>query len=260
MTDDPSPTEVGYNAANANGDFAEVQDNIPDNITAESNDAAVRSADSPTNSGGGHRRSLVWLLVHLVVYLPLRLWCRTVAIGRENLDAGRGGILLINHQSYLDPLFVGVRLSRAVSYLARDSLFRVPFVGWICRTTHVIPISRTAFRGGSIRTAMERLQQGFLVGIFPEGTRSSGRPEKFRPGFLSLVRRSDVPIYPVAIVGADRVFPKGAWFVRPGKVTVVYGQPLSADELQRLHGGDDEQELAEMIRQKVESLYRSVHS
>lgn len=203
-----------------------------------------------------HRRSLVWLLIHLAVYLPCRLWCRTVAVGTEHLDPARGGILLANHQSYLDPVFVGVRLTRAVSYLARDTLFKVPFIGWICRHSHVIGISRTAFRGGSIRTALDRLESGFLVGIFPEGTRSAGVPKEFRPGFLALVRRSDVPIYPVAIVGADRVFPRGAWFIRPGKVTVVYGEALSDEERDRLRNQTDDRELAEFVQSKVTLLYQ----
>ena len=214
-------------------------------------DAAAESAAMP------HRRTWVWLMVHLFVYLPFRLWCRTRVIGRENLIADRGGIVVCNHQSFLDPLFVAVRLTRPISYLARDSLFRVPFIGWICRTTFVIPISRTAFRGGSIRTALERISSGFLVGIFPEGTRSSGRPDRFRPGFLSLARRTTEPIYPVAIVGADRAMPRGAWFVRPAGITIVYGKPLNETELAVLRDAP-EKEAAAMMQQKVEALYDSV--
>lgn len=203
-------------------------------------------------------RNVVWLLIHVVLYLPFRLWCRTHVIGRENLARGKGGILLINHQSYLDPLFVAVRLTRAVSYLARDSLFKIPFIGWVCRNTYVIPISRTAFRGGSIRAALDRLQEGFLVSIYPEGTRSAGAPKTFRPGFLSLVRRADVPVYPVAIVGADKVMPKGGWFIRPAKVTVIYGEPLSAADIEKLKSGTDDKQLAEFVQQKVSNLYMSI--
>ncbi len=218
---------------------------------------ADNSGEVVTTTQGNAPRSLAWLFIHAVVYLPLRLWCRTRIIGAENLDAARGGVLLINHQSYLDPLFVAVRLSRAVSYLARDTLFKVPLIGWICRNTHVIPISRTAFRGGSVRTALDRLEQGYLIGIFPEGTRVTGIPRTFKPGFLSLVRRTDVPVYPVAIVGADNAMPKGAWFVRPATVTIIYGKPLDVDELKILNDADD-RAAAEMMRQRVNQLYSSV--
>ena len=126
------------------------------------------------------------------------------------------------------------------------------------RNTYVIPISRTAFRGGSIRVALDRLQQGYLVGIYPQGTRCTGEPEVFKPGFLSLVRRTDAPVYPVAIVGADKAMPKGAWFVRPAKVTVVYGKPLNATEMDEIKNGDNDKAIAESMKQKVLELYRSV--
>jgi len=203
------------------------------------------------------RRTILWLFIHAILYLPFRLWCRTVVIGRENIDNTQGGIFIVNHQSFLDPIFVGVRLTRPLAYLARDSLFKLPFIGWICRKTHVIPISRTAFRGSSIRTAIDRLNQGFLVGIYPEGTRSSGAPKIFRPGFLSLVRRADVPIYPVAVIGADKAMPRNAWFIRPVKVTVVYGEALTPEQHQRLLNGDDDKTLAAEVRDLVAKLYEA---
>lgn len=216
------------------------------------------SAALPEDSSGvRHRRNFVWLMLHTILYLPFRVWFRIKIVGKEHLDPNQGGILLVNHQSFLDPLFVAVRLTRPVSYLARDSLFRIPFIGWVCRNTYVIPISRTAFRGGSVRTAMDRLNRGFLVGIYPEGTRSSGAPKDFRPGFLSLVRRTDVPVYPVAINGADRAMPRGAWFIRPAKVTVVYGKPLTPEESEQLRGASGDKQLAAMIRDKVAALYDS---
>ncbi len=219
----------------------------PESTVEDSAPAVVRSP-----------RNIVWLIIHCVLYLPFRFWCRTHVIGRENIAADKGGILLINHQSYLDPLFVAVRLTRTVSYLARDSLFKVPFIGWVCRNTYVIPISRTAFRGGSIRTALDRLQAGFLVSIYPEGTRSAGAPKTFRPGFLSLVRRAEVPVYPVAIFGADKAMPKGAWLIRPAKVTVIYGEPLSAQDMEKLRSDSDDKQLAEFIQKKVSDLYMTI--
>ena len=167
----------------------------------------------------------------------MRFWCRTHVVGVDNVAADRGGVFIVNHQSFLDPLFVAVRLTRSVSYLARDSLFKVP---------------------GSIRTALDRLEEGHLVGIYPEGTRSTGEPDRFKPGFLSLARRTEAPIYPVAVVGADKAMPKGAWFIRPARVTVVYGPPLTDEEIEEIRNGDDDRTVAEMMRQKVTALYRTV--
>ncbi|MEZ6062070.1 MAG: lysophospholipid acyltransferase family protein [Planctomycetaceae bacterium] len=198
------------------------------------------------------KRGLVWRMVHVATSLFTHSWLRLSVTGRENIDNTRGGILLFNHQSFLDPLLAAVRLSRPVSYLARDSLFVIPVVGWILRNTYVTPLNRTAFRGSSIRQALERLESGFLVGVFPEGTRTpDGEVKAFRPGFLSLVRRSDVPIYPVGISGADKAMPRGAWFVRPARITIHYGAPLTAAECEQLRENRNEKAAAELARQRV---------
>ncbi len=197
--------------------------------------------------------SWLWRLIRVPFWLFCKSWIRLHVVGREHIDNNRGGLFLVNHQSFLDPLFVAVFLGRPVSYLARDSLFRVPVIGWILRNTHVIPISREAARGGSIRVALERLESGFLVGIFPEGTRTSnGKVGDFRPGFLALARRTQQPIYPVGIVGADRVMSRNAKWIRPGRVDVVIGAPLTPDELRQLHDSEDDKALCLMARNKVE--------
>lgn len=193
----------------------------------------------------------LWRMLHWPGWLFFRLWLRVRCSGIENIDNSQGGLLLINHQSFLDPMLAAVLLTRPVSYLARDSLFRVPVLGWLLRRTYVIPISREAARGGSIRLAVECLEQGFLVGVFPEGTRSSGPDVRtFRPGFLAIVRRTKQPVYPVGIYGSARAMPRGAWFVRPGRAFVVYGPRLTQEELEQLHSGDDAA-FCELARQRV---------
>ena len=184
---------------------------------------------------------LLWRMLHWPVWALCRMWLRLSGSGLENLDHTKGGLLLINHQSFLDPLLAAVLLTRPVSYLARDSLFKVPVLGWLLRNTYVMPISREAARGGSIRVAVERMEQGYLVAVFPEGTRSSGAEVKtFRPGFLAMVRRTNQPVYPVGISGSDQAMPKGAWFIRPKRIHIVYGEPFTKEELARLETGDDD--------------------
>ncbi len=193
----------------------------------------------------------LWRTLHWPCWALCRTWLRVNCSGLENIDSTKGGLLLVNHQSFLDPLLAALWLTRPVSYLARDSLFKLPVLGWLLRSTYVIPISREAARGGSIRLALERLTEGFLIGIFPEGTRSSGTEVRvFRPGFLAMVRRTNQPVYPVGIVGADRVMPRGAWFIRPGKIQVVYGTPFTPEEMAGVQSGDDAA-FCELARQRV---------
>lgn len=200
----------------------------------------------------GPARNIVWRMIQFPVSVFFRCWARLTVDGLENLDASQPGILIANHQSFLDPLLLAVRMSRPVSYVARDSLFRVPIVGWILRNTYVTPISRTAARAATIRAAVDRLGQGFLVGIFPEGTRSSGGVEEFRPGFTAILRRCpDVPVYPVGIAGANDVMPRGSIIPRPRRVRMVVGAAIPREELQRHITGESKSELVAFVREHV---------
>jgi 1-acyl-sn-glycerol-3-phosphate acyltransferase len=187
-----------------------------------------------------------------VLRLVYTVWLRYRARGIEKIPATGGALLIANHQSFLDPLLVGLPLSRPVSYVARDSLFRVPFVGWVVRNTYVIPINREAASTATIREAVNRMRNGFLVGIFPEGTRTAdGSVGTFKPGFLSLLRRGGVPVYPVGIAGSYEAMPRGRLAFRPSHVRVVYGDPIPVDEVRRLVEDSTDEELIAEIRRRV---------
>ncbi|MCH2210532.1 MAG: 1-acyl-sn-glycerol-3-phosphate acyltransferase [Fuerstiella sp.] len=212
------------------------------------------SSSAPENTSSApveFQPNCTWRFLHFILTPFFALWVRTRVVGRENLDSSQGGLLLLNHQSFVDPMVASFGLQRPISYLARDGLFRIPVIGWVLRHTYVQSISQTAFRASSIRSAVDRMHQGFLVGIFPEGERSSGDVKKFKRGFLSLVRRVELPIYPVGIFGTDRVMPRGSIFIRPGKVTVVFGKPLSKEEINQLRTGNDDHQLTELMRKRV---------
>jgi 1-acyl-sn-glycerol-3-phosphate acyltransferase len=188
----------------------------------------------------------------MVLRMIFTIWLRYRAQGVEHIPPEGGGLVLVNHQSFLDPLLVGLPLNRPVSYLARDNLFRVPVIGWILRHTYVMPINREAASTASIKESIQRMEQGFLVGVFPEGTRSSdGSVGEFKPGFIALIRRSRLPVYPVGVAGAREAFPRGAWLLRPRKVSVVFGEPLLPDELEPLTKRGREEELITLIRGRI---------
>ncbi|MCC7423445.1 MAG: 1-acyl-sn-glycerol-3-phosphate acyltransferase [Planctomycetaceae bacterium] len=171
--------------------------------------------------------------------------------GLEHIPAAGGGLILVNHQSFLDPLLVGLPLSRPISFVARDNLFHIPVIGWILRKTYVMPINREAASTASIREAVGRIRHGFLVGIFPEGTRSdTAEVGPFKPGFLALLRRSNRPVYPVGIAGGNDVMPRGPLRLRPRRICVVFGTPLETDELERISAAGDAALIGE-LRERV---------
>ncbi|MBM81890.1 MAG: 1-acyl-sn-glycerol-3-phosphate acyltransferase [Planctomycetaceae bacterium] len=198
------------------------------------------------------RRNWHWLTIQFMLRLIFTFWLRYRARGIEKVPEDGGALFLINHQSFLDPLLVGLPLQRPVSYLARDTLFPVPVIGWVLRNTYVMPINRDAASTASIREAVRRMAHGFLVGIFPEGTRTTnGSVGEFKPGFVALIRRAKVPVYPIGIAGAHEAYPRKKLLLRPRKVYVVFGDPFTDEEIAALSKKGQEENLVEEARKRI---------
>jgi 1-acyl-sn-glycerol-3-phosphate acyltransferase len=207
--------------------------------------------------GSPLRRNWVWYISQILVGIVFAVWLRFRARGTERLPASGGALLLANHSSFIDPLLVGLPLRRPVSFLARNTLFSVPFVGWILRHTYVMPLSRDTGGAAGIRETLRRLEEGFLVGIFPEGTRSrDGTLGRFKPGFAALVRRTDLPIFPVGIAGAQRAFGRGSVFLKPHRVCVVFGESFPKETVEQLRQRGREADLVEAVRSRIAECQR----
>lgn len=213
----------------------------------------TNSLDKPKQSElpDPHHRNVCWRTLQFVLQNFFGFWLNYRTKGLENLPQD-GALLLINHQSYLDPLLVGLPLQRPVSFLARDSLFPVPFIGWILRNTYVMPVSRESATTQSVRECVRRIQHGYLVGLFPEGTRTmDGSIGEIKPGFVAIAKRANAPVIPVGIAGAFQAYPKGAWFVRPGKVRVCFGEPIPIEEVEQLSQRGNEDQFCEVIANRL---------
>lgn len=213
------------------------------------------SVESPT------RRNWTWWSFQMLAQVVFTTWLRFRARGLEHIPATGGGLILGNHASFLDPLLIGLPLTRPVSFLARDSLFRVPVIGWILRNTYVKPINRENASTAVIRETVKRLEQGFLCGMFPEGTRSeTGEVGEFKPGFVALARRMDVPIYPVGIAGTQLALGRKSYFLKPYRVRVVFGMPILPEEIAALKERGREQELVDFVRSRVVACQREAEA
>jgi 1-acyl-sn-glycerol-3-phosphate acyltransferase len=202
-------------------------------------------------------RNLHWRSIQYLLQLLFTPWLRYRARGLENLPASSGALLLSNHQSFLDPLLIGLPLQRPVSFLARDSLFRAPIVGWVLRNTYVMPLNREGGAASGIKETLKRMDQGYLVGLFPEGTRShDGSVGEFKPGFAALLRRSKLPVLPIGIHGAHRALGRRVLSLRPERVCVVFGPPLDRARLDELSQRGREAELIAFVREAVITCQR----
>lgn len=147
--------------------------------------------------------------------------------GRENVPKEGAFLLVCNHTSYLDPMIMGIVTGRRLSYMARDTLFRNPWLGFILPRLGVFPIKRNTADKKAIRESLDRLARGLPLLLFPEGTRHGASGEKkieAGAGFLAL--KKNVPVIPVYIAGSEKVLPPGAKFFKRGRIRVRFGRPL----------------------------------
>lgn len=154
--------------------------------------------------------------------------------GRNHLVKHKRYLVISNHSSYFDiPALMS--LLPGISWVARESLFRIPVFGLVMKKIGCIAIDSKNFlkSSKSIEQATDKANSDRSVGIFPEGTRSpDGKMRDFKRGFTRILRMSDLDILPVTLNGFYTLWPKGSFFVNPSKkLEIIIHKPLSREEL-----------------------------
>src|SRR5574337_580995 len=166
-------------------------------------------------------------------------------------------ILASNHVSYIDPIIIGIAVRRPIRFMAKKELFRHPLFGWLIRQCGAFPVNRDRTNLQALKQAMSSLDAGEVVAIFPEGTRGDGiylRPAKSGIGLIAA--RTGAPVIPVLHTGTGKVFPRGAWFPRPHRITIRFGIPcrIAGDANQ---GQDRIATFSRIIMEKIAALHAS---
>ncbi|HHW14643.1 MAG TPA: 1-acyl-sn-glycerol-3-phosphate acyltransferase [Firmicutes bacterium] len=175
---------------------------------------------------------LYWLARGLIRLLA-GVFLRWEIEGAENLPSEGPVLLAINHLSAFDPLLGGSAVNRKVHFMAKEELFRSPLLAALLRRLGAFPVRRGESDRQALRQALRLLEQGEVVGIFPEGTRSpDGRLQQAQTGLAFLAQRARAAVVPMAILGSRGLL---SGFLRPGKVRIVIGQRVYAPE-----GGEDD--------------------
>jgi 1-acyl-sn-glycerol-3-phosphate acyltransferase len=212
-----------------------------------------RTAKPRTAGKAGSRRAerplamILWydflrVVLRLVATVVFRIRCH----GRDYVPQTGGALILPNHQSYLDPVLIGIGCNRRMNYLARVGLFHFAPLRWLIRSLDAIPIDRTGANLMGLKEMLRRLKQGEMVLIFPEGNRTwDGEIGPLQPGFCALASRAKVPIVPAAMEGAFQAWPRWRLLPRPGTIHVSFGPPIPPEQIARL---DDEALMAEVDR------------
>lgn len=170
------------------------------------------------------------------------------ARGTENFPQDENCIIMGNHISGWDPITVAsfYKVSE-IHFMAKDSLFKNPILAKLLTWLHAFPVNRGETDMQAMRTAMQVIKDGHVLGIFPEGTRQQGnRMQSIETGVAVIAMRTTVPLVPVVITGKYRLF---------GRVRVVVGPPIDIEDLRAQHADAQTMEtLKARIIDAVEAL------
>ncbi len=191
----------------------------------------------------GHRCARTWSR-----WILKTTGVRVHVTGLERLDPSRSYVLASNHQSIYDIPILFASLPLQLRIVAKESLGRIPFLGWhLQRTGHLLVDRRNP--GSDIVTKMKRLvgERHSLI-VFPEGTRSlDGAVARFKKGSFLVAVDARLPVVPVSVRGSREVMRKGRLIVRPGDIRMTIHEPIPTDGV----GRDQVIAFAERVREIV---------
>ena len=194
-----------------------------------------------------------WTVAPAFTRAWLTVCYRLRLLHRERLPLEGPAIYVSNHQSFIDPIMIGLlTLKRPYTPMARATLWDHWFSGWAMRGFRAIPVDQNKGETAMIKAALAELAAGRRILIFPEGGRTrNGALREFKRGMILLIKRSKAPVVPVAVEGVFDTWPAQA--TRPcafGRVMTMMGESIEHDEL--LKDGPDA--AVERLRREIETM------
>jgi 1-acyl-sn-glycerol-3-phosphate acyltransferase len=192
-----------------------------------------------------------------------RMWATTMLwialspvqmVGEEKLQGHRAAVYASNHLSYMDTPVLFAKLPFQFRILAKQALWKLPFVGWYLERSGQVPIDSASPRSAvaGLLRGVAALEAGMPLVLFPEGARSpDGRLQPAHPGCAFMALKAGVPLVPVALVGTYELLPMHVYSLRPRPLMIVIGEPISTEGLTT----KDADALTERLYAEIARLY-----
>jgi len=174
------------------------------------------------------------------IWSPVLLFVSGIRVkisGKEHIDTSKTYIYVANHESLYDIPALFNKLPVFVSFLAKKELKKVPFMGWAMMASGYIFIDRSNREKAkeSLQKAGEEIKSGKNAIIFPEGTRTkTGKMGLFKRGAFLLSKETGIEIIPISIKGARECLASGSYKIRPGKIQINIGSPISPNNYENI--------------------------
>ena len=196
----------------------------------------------------------LYSLFRYASFAVLKIVFRLSYTGIENIPKKGGVIIASNHASYSDPPCVGACIPRETTFFAKKELFSIPLVKTFITYTNSIPVDRSGYSRGVLKEIIDRLQKGWLVLIFPEGTRTKDgafREPKSGAGMTAVM--ADAPIVPCWVEGSFRAKPFRS------KITVHFLPPFKPSEIEANSRKEHYLLVSKRIMYDINKLYKTHH-
>lgn len=185
-------------------------------------------------------KALVWCYMHIAYNLRYT--------GRKNIPKGTTVIYASNHRSYADPPLIAAGAKGKYAFMAKEELFRNKLFAWLIRSLGAFPVSRGKGDSSTLDTAVERLNNGKNLIIFPEGTRSkNGKVGRGHTGAALIAARSGKPIIPVGIVYGEKLGFRT-------KLTVKFGEPIMPEDYAEICDSPNPRQLVKLKNRYMEQI------
>ncbi len=194
-----------------------------------------------------------------------RLWARSLlrislspvtVIGLERLNPSEPAVYASNHLSYFDTPVLFAKLPFQFRILAKQSLWKIPFIGWYLNRSGQVPVDSASARSAiaSLSRGVRALEAGMPLVLFPEGGRTStGQVQPFLSGCAFMAIRAQVPLVPIALVGTYELLPMHTYHLTPRPLLAVIGDPIPTTGLTTR----DADALTQRLYQTISAMYSS---
>ncbi len=168
--------------------------------------------------------SKIWARVMLLVSAV-----RVDVLGKDKMQKGRSYVIISNHQSQYDIIAIVTSLGIQFRWIIKKEILKIPLFGHALYASRNIFIDRSNHDKAreSIQKGLRRLPAGVSIMFFAEGTRSrDGRLQEFKKGGFAVALEKNFPLLPVTVNGSRNILPKGSVEFKPGRISVVIGDPI----------------------------------
>lgn len=174
-----------------------------------------------------------------VSFIFIRLWAGTWAFlsgiryeihGKDYIDPKQPYIYIFNHRSFIDAPLIPLAIPQEIRAIGKKELSKIPFFGMVVGRFAVwVDRANSESRKASLAKLLSILQTGKSIVVAPEGTRNNTKETllPFQKGAFRLSLETQIPVVPIAFIGADKIMKRGSILLSPGKIQIYFSAPIS---------------------------------